>query len=151
MIQRIQSIYLLLATVAALSVLIAPCIILPGSEGCYIMDGMKIAECESGIVSSHPWGVAFFAIVSAALFVEAIFKYKNRQKQLRLVSGGMLFLLLLYITMIVYGYAFSSHATTGFKPSWGAMLPAVSYLLGWLARRAIKKDEALVKAADRIR
>ena len=103
MIQRIQSIYLLLATVAVLSILVAPCIILQGNEGDYIMDGMSFTECGSGIVSSHPWGVAFFIIVSAALFVEAIFTYKNRPKQLRLVSGGMILLLLLYITMIVYG------------------------------------------------
>lgn len=151
MIQRIQSIYLVLAAVAALAVLIAPCVTLPGEGGSYVMSGLEIAAADTGIATSHPWGVMFFAIGAAALLGVAIFKYSNRPKQMRMVSGGMLFLLLLYITMIVYGYAFSSHANTGFKPAWGAALPAVSYVMAWLARRAIGKDEELVKAADRIR
>lgn len=151
MIQRIQSIYLFFAAIIAIAVLFVPSIELLGEGVKYLMTGISFTTADGGSAISHPWGVAFFTSASVVLYVVAIFSFKNRQKQLRLVNSAMLFILLLYITMIVYGYAFSTHYATEFKPTPWALLPAVSYLLGWLARRAINKDEALVRAADRIR
>lgn len=157
MIQRIQSVYLLLAGLVLAFSFCTPQIVFCGA------DGDVATLCATGIASlsqtiaplgssiSTPWGVACFTIVACLMAFGAIFMFKNRKRQIKMVNGLLIAILLIYVSDLAYAYAFNAHHGTSMRGAWGVVLPFVAYVLCWLARRSVRKDEALVRAADRIR
>ena len=150
MIQRIQTVYLLLAVAALLA-----CLCLP--IGCLEPQGMGTATLwynlgllgEQGFVT-HP--IPFVGLVVAAGFsLLTIFQYRRRALQMRLCVVGIV------LCLLWYGYyAFSALASlpTGgvtFHLRFAACLPLVAIILLALARRGVKADDKLVKSMDRIR
>lgn len=151
MIQRIQSVYFLLAG------------ILPAFSFCvpmahYYNNGNEVASLYAasltsveGAVMNHPWGMLTFAVISIVMAFVCIFGYKNRMKQIAL--GGLLLtsLLLFALCYVAYGYYYGNDMAVRFLPTWGIVFPVVAFVFAILGRRAVRKDEELVRAADRIR
>lgn len=123
MIQRKQSVFLLLA--AILGVLI--------------------------IVNYPMWPLFLLVLVASSLTIFTIFKFKRRPLQARLsVLAAVLFLLWYPAVLLVNKFMMPSGLQFDMVNVWGA-LPAVSAILCILARKGIMDDERLVRAADRIR
>ena len=105
------------------------------------------------------WPLVVLAILCAAVAVACIFLFRNRTAQVRIVS--MCFLFNVVYAFLLFFWAVDSYAdlvASGFggakaAVTWalGAYLPLASLIFLFLAQRAIKKDEALVRAADRLR
>ena len=95
------------------------------------------------------WALFAILLVTCPMDLFAIFDYHNRRRQARFCMFSMLMIAGWYI---VYG-VFSQVLMTGFTfhVTFAACLPLVAFILLWLARHAILADEALVRAADRIR
>ncbi len=143
MLQRIQTIWLLLVAVCAfatysLSIYIG-----------YLPDGSskKFLIPDSFLLFPLVFGMGGLAIV-------CIFLFKKRKLQLRLCIIGIL----LSIAVIIAEY----FKTTDFKEinknifqsgsyQIGALIPFVIVILFYLAARGIYKDEKLVKSLDRLR
>ena len=97
-------------------------------------------------------------IVSALLCIAIIFLYKNRVRQMRWVALAFL-LCVLYIFLVFFwateaytkhiAYLFSAAPEVSY--SVGTWTPIVAAVLLFLAQRAIRKDEMKVRAADRLR
>lgn len=133
MIQRIQSIYLLLA--AVLSGVVA--FLVPF----FISD-------NSLYLLHFPVFTAGF-VLSALVSLYSIFRYKNRQQQVvsgrvNIIINFILFGLLVYHWYEVFGL---SPENVGL----GIYIPAIVIVLVSLANRGIMKDEMLVKSMDRLR
>lgn len=157
MIQRIQTIYLLLAVVLSVACL---CM----QIGTFSVDGMAVAR-EYNLwvmhVDNAPEHHFSFATVplfvvlllSAALGLYSIFAYRNRITQARFCVFNMLLVVGWYILYAVYGFVLidAGGNPVYFAPSFPAALPAVAFVFHLLARRGIMADERLVRAADRIR
>ena len=123
MIQRKQSVFLLLAVI--LGVLI--------------------------IVNYPMWPLFLLALVASSLSFFTIFKYKRRPLQARLsILAAILFVLWYPAVMLVNKFMMSTGLQYDIVNVWGA-LPAVSAILCLMARKGIMGDERLVRAADRIR
>lgn len=123
MIQRKQSVFLLLAVI--LGVLI--------------------------IVNYPMWPLFLLALVASSLSFFTIFKYKRRLLQARLsILAAILFVLWYPAVMLVNKFMMSTGLQYDIVNVWGA-LPAVSAILCLMARKGIIDDERLVRAADRIR
>ena len=123
MIQRKQSVFLLLAVI--LGVLI--------------------------IVNYPMWPLFLLALVASSLSFFTIFKYKRRPLQARLsILAAILFVLWYPAVMLVNKVMMSTGLQYDIVNVWGA-LPAVSAILCLMARKGIMDDERLVRAADRIR
>ena len=123
MIQRKQSVFLLLAVI--LGVLI--------------------------IVNYPMWPLFLLALVASSLSFFTIFKYKRRLLQARLsILAAILFVLWYPAVMLVNKFVMSTGLQYDIVNVWGA-LPAVSAILCLMARKGIMDDERLVRAADRIR
>ena len=152
MIQRIQSIYLLLAGLLPAFTFFVPSARLSSGEvwltvySCHY-DATQVAE----MAGTHPWGLMVWSSVAILLSLWAIMGYKNRKKQARKTLWAVACQVLWFVALGAYTYAIASR--TGFTPSVGVgcVFPLLSIVLLLLARRAICKDEALVRAADRIR
>lgn len=93
--------------------------------------------------------VLFFLMVAAFIFDGAsIFLYKNRKRQMRLVTLAIVVLVLWYLYLAVgikwnHLDAYQWHIST--------ILPLISIILNVLAHHGISADEKLVRSMDRIR
>ena len=79
-----------------------------------------------------------------------IFLFKNRMVQSKICLFNILLIIGWYAVLALYTFVLNDGMGT-FKPGFALILPAVSLILYVMARKAILADEALVRAADRIR
>lgn len=92
------------------------------------------------------WLLLAVLFISAALGIYTIFGYNNRKSQMKLCTFNILLLVGWFVLYIVL-----SQLALVAVFQWSALLPALSLLCYFLARRGIDHDEKLVRAADRIR
>ncbi|TFG78899.1 MAG: DUF4293 family protein [Flavobacteriales bacterium] len=136
MIQRIQTIYMLLTAVVSG---LLPFWVNLWSEA----DGTEIYARNEILVSVLFYGVAILALV-------AIVQYKNRKNQFVLNRLNMILSLFL-LGFFVYRSLNISGETSVSEKGIGMLIPLFSIVFLVLANRAIKKDEDLVKSVDRLR
>jgi hypothetical protein len=155
MLQRIQSIYLLLAGLALAALFFFPLV-----HNVYV-DSKPLTIMVTGVyedVNGQLTHTQFFTALTGATAIAAllplavIFGYKNRKQQINLCYAAMLLI-------IGYSYWTSQSVKTIVGDAdltlsnfgIGIILLSVSLLLIVLAQKAIQRDEKLVKSADRLR
>lgn len=150
MIQRIQSVYLLVVTI-----LLVVCMCTP--VGTYIAADYSISEFTNlsitspdGVKDYAPWALFAILLVGALLSFGTIFLFKKRMLQIRMTIFSTILLVGYYATLVTFIFMLKGEGMT-YSASWTICLPAVAIILNWLAIRAIGKDEVLVKAYDRLR
>lgn len=155
MLQRIQTVYLLLASLVIFSLFLFP-----------LVHNVYVAAVPSTIkvtgIFQYAGGTpahtqSFIPLIAATAIVAImplilIFLYKNRKQQVMLCY--------IYI-LVICGYSFwvaqTVKSVTGGADlttnnfGIGALLSSVSIVLMILAAKAIQRDEKLVKSADRLR
>lgn len=150
MIQRIQSVYLLLITVLAVVALCLP-------VGRFLQEGVLTAELYNLYVAPAqgeavyaPWALFALLLLVGVSSLGCIFLFKKRMLQVRITIFNALLLVGYYIA---YGvFAFMLGKTWGdFSLEWVAGLPAIALILDYLAFRAVMKDEMIVRSLDRLR
>ncbi len=150
MIQRIQTLYLLLVVIlGTLLCFFSPIQFLMPEGTEYI-----------SLMTLDKWALATITIVTPLLAFINIFLFKRRLLQARInimnvvLCLGYYALLALYTAFIVKGHEpLSEHTLEGaewYLTIWAA-IPLVNIVLIMMATRRILKDEALVRAADRLR
>jgi len=142
MIQRIQSIYLLLVIFLSIG---APFFLKLWVEADNEVFAFDLFAYES--ISYKLVPISF--IISALLALITIFRYNDRQQQFvlgRIIILINLFLLgiLIYLSLNIPGEIFSEKGI-------GMFIPSIVILFSVLANKAIRKDENLVKSVDRLR
>lgn len=150
MLQRIQTIYLLLVVIlGTLLCFFAPVQFLMPNGTEYI-----------ALQAFDKWPMAAITIVVPLLAMVNIFLFKHRLLQARLNIVNVIFclgyyaMLALYVSFIIKGYE-PLQETTLTNADWylnvWAGIPLINIVLTMMATRRILKDEALVRAADRLR
>lgn len=150
MIQRKQSVFLLLAFVASVVCL---CLPLGSFEPQAMGVGFKMYNLMVMLGSGADYsvcGLFGLLLISSVLSLVTIFLYNNRMLQSRMCLCNLFLLLAWYVVFGVETRNVIS-ADTMFHVSFAACLPAIAVILNFMARVAIIKDEKLVRAADRIR
>lgn len=147
MIQRIQSVFLLLTALLMGGTFLCPLV--------GITDGNTSLNFHSyGIGPDFPtWGVLSFAALSALLALVNIFLYKKRKLQVNIGYITALLIIVYYVTAMVYMNAFLARIEGEYtiNVQFGIILPVIALIFDLLAISRIKKDEKLVKSLDRIR
>lgn len=151
MIQRIQTVYLALAVL-----LLVLCCCMPLAEfepqgmGLpFVMYNLALLTGEGVAESYLPASLLLLVGITELVLISAIVGYRDRRKQMK-TCGFAMFFELLWIA--VYGvFALVLVPETTFHPCFSACLPVIALVLTWMAKRAIKKDDDLVRSADRIR
>lgn len=141
MIQRIQSIWLLIVALAAFAT--------------YTLT-LYIGKLADG--SSRPFLLAdnfllvIIIIALGTLAIVGIFLYKNRKLQFRLSVMGVIFSIgFLFMEYLkVEEFKKTNNILSG-SYQIGALLPVIMIIFFILAARGIYKDEKLVKSLDRLR
>ncbi|HOK38807.1 MAG: DUF4293 domain-containing protein [Bacteroidales bacterium] len=153
MIQRIQTVFLLLALAATLSFFFFPfgyIITKDASQIEVYTTGMQFnGEKIHSDYSLLPLFIMII-IINLVTFI-SIFLYKRRMLQIRL----NIFNLILQLGSIGVSFYFLTNAAgkfgTDYSTSILIILPAVAFIFTFLAIRAIARDEALVQSLNRLR
>jgi len=143
MIQRIQTIYLLIASLVSGGLIFVFDLWKNLKERVFTLD---LFQHDSTLLKSIP--IAF--IISAILSIAAIFLFKKRQ--LQFVIGRIIIIINFFILgLLIYLSLNLPGETLVSEKGIGMFLPILAILLVVLANKAIKKDEDLVKSVDRLR
>lgn len=139
MIQRIQSIYLAIATVLQGLLFAFPFASAEKTtEGAFI-DG-ELDLYDNG-------GLLTLSIIGILVAAFCIFLYNNRPLQMKISMAGIL-LSIAQLAVAAY-FAFGTGVSTAIGI--GFFLPILTVILYFLAYRGIKSDEDLVKSSNRLR
>lgn len=143
MIQRIQSIYLLLAAGTSFSLFGFDIADTPAPQP----ESSLFADASFSVFD-NPVLMAVFAL-AGVLFLVDIFLFRNRKLQ---VSLTQLATLIVGIGVGYGGYAWYTDASAAAAvPDIGIGMPLLSVIFAVLAVVGIKKDDKLVRSADRLR
>lgn len=165
MIQRIQTVLLLLVALCMALILAYPIWFeqSPDATKGIIVTALKMEVVDFGgtpldgsddiiVESTGTWYIAAMAILASIIAIFSIFQFKNRLNQMKL---GALNALIMSATLgvcfyKVYQFENLINPAAG-NFSLGFFLSAVAMILNILSNRFIRKDEKLVKSVDRIR
>ena len=141
MIQRVQTIWLLLAAIAGFIITKVPLY-----QGILAGQAVKKYFSTENLLLS---GVAIVAILSAII---AIFLFKNRSAQIKLTIFGIL-ASVAFIALEIWQAENFAKSNNVLKLSylWGSLLPVTMIFFFILAAVNIRKDTKLVKSLDRLR
>ncbi|MFV0522274.1 MAG: DUF4293 domain-containing protein [Mangrovibacterium sp.] len=148
MIQRIQTLYVLLS-----SILIGLLFALPFAE---IADATNQifefnafgVEGNAGLLQNG-WAVSLLIGIILILQIVVVFLFKNRILQMRILT--FVILLSLGLTGLLFFFVVKSFDDATISYQITMSFPIIAAILDYLAIRAIGKDEALIRSVDRIR
>ncbi len=159
MIQRIQTVWLLLALAFAVTCLCFPI-------GYYIADnGARLASvtnlwfayspefvCEEMVArTARPWALFGLLIIVSLLTFVNIFLFRRRALQMRLCSFCTILLVSWYLLYAFFAVVMGRGLEAHFRPEWAGALPFAALVMEYLAFRGVARDEALVRSLDRLR
>ncbi|MGK0324943.1 MAG: hypothetical protein ACJA2M_002965 [Polaribacter sp.] len=143
MIQRIQTIYLFLASVVSGGLIFVFNLWKTLKEQIFVLDLFSEELFAFKVIP-------FMFIASSILSLATIFLYKDRK--LQFVIGRIIILINLFLLgLLIYLSLTLPGETSVSEKGIGMFLPILVVLLIVLANKAIKKDEDLVKSVDRLR
>jgi amino acid transporter len=158
MIQRIQTVYLSLAFVATALLFAFPLAQFFSETGAYVFSVTGLKNMVPGDANAFnpiiflPLIIVVVGLAFLTLFT--IFQFKNRSFQIKLTSIGVLAaialimgIFFLYIPMIEK----KINIIPDYRKAFGIYLPLVALVFLVMANRAIKRDDKLVRSADRLR
>ena len=178
MIQRIQSVYLFVAAVLAVCLFcfpyaevtvngtlftitachLSPAVeMLPASYTLPFALSFRINDCSLPPLSvAAMLPLASVTLLAAVLCLIALFKYSNRTVQMKISKVAIYLQIVILVTMIAYFWGLSRTPNGGemtFNVNFRLpmVFPVINIILLVLAYRGIKKDDDLVKSADRLR
>ena len=132
MIQRVQSLFLFFAVLLNTVILFYAPIFINSEKNLTIMKDLQ---------NRFP---SLLLLISTLLVLFAIFQFKNRLRQLMIVNLSRLSIAISFFLLIIF-------KEEGNQLYYGSFLLILPYIILLLSAYFIKKDEKLVKSADRIR
>ena len=153
MIQRIQSVYLFVAAVLTFCLFVMPYVAIGNAFMMFNATVFRLSPAVPGMQTTTMFPLAAITLCAAVLCLIAIFMYGNRTRQMKVVKLNIALQVVLLIGMAAYmfGIKHSMGVEVAFSPKFAFAFPVVSAVLLFLAYRGIKKDDDLVKSADRLR
>ena len=155
MIQRIQTLYLLLATALMSLTLFLPLATI-WEGGNEMVVKAFFADGEMGFKAPLPIYMGIVLTAATLLPLVTIFLFKKRLAQIRLCVSAIVLLLGSAGFIALYCYRLCDvlsemFTNLNFTLGFASLMPVVTIIPVVLAIRGIAKDEALVRSLDRIR
>lgn len=147
MLQRIQTVYLVIAVVLLSMLYRFPLADISTGSEIFQFSINGIFKGSEMVFNGLPL-IAFLSLI-ILLHVFVIFMYKKRIRQMRVLGFTIILLLGLFGLFFYFAYAGFKGATVSFKIP--VAFPVIAAILDYLSIRDIGKDEALVRSVDRLR
>lgn len=151
MIQRIQTIYLILTIILAFLFLSGD--IIHFQNGTAIsLKGISTLQLEN---LSDPqlstWPLTLFSLIVPVIAFATIFLFRNRPLQMKFTLFLILMIIFQIGAVIYFTMAVDKTFRTELQPGIKLVFPVLMLIFSALAYRGINKDEELVKSYDRLR
>tara|TARA_B100000767_G_C19774375_1_gene541768 strand:- start:4257 stop:4649 length:393 start_codon:yes stop_codon:yes gene_type:complete len=130
MIQRVQSLLFFFSTIFSVTII-------------YTFPVLQIEE-TGYLLKDNFTSARLFVLLSAALSIFAIFQFKNRKRQQLVASLARLMITIAFFLIV---FIYRNEEVFGL----GTILLFVPFISLFVANLFIRKDDRLVKSADRIR
>lgn len=154
MIQRIQTIYLLVIALLTIAILFMPLAILQAGDQLFTFDVAGINTMTAQPELIYPtWGLFALTAIIALISLVTIFLFKKRILQIRLCIFNSLLMLGFYGLFVFFLFNVKGQFSLDFSYSlkFALAFPLVNIILEYLAIRNIGADEALVRSLERLR
>lgn len=154
MIQRIQSVYLFAAIVLTLCLFCFPYVEVLNGEITYATTTCYLSPSAIGLSKVVMMPLAIVTCLAVIICFITLFTFRNRTRQMKLTKISIYLQFLIFATMIAYIIGLSKALCADnlqFNLCFPMIFPIVNIILLVLAHRGIKKDDDLVKSADRLR
>jgi len=152
MLQRKQSLYLLIVFVLSIFLFTGPLAFVQLDNGGLYLKHSGVTDLDGNKLDIATWPLTVMISISTLLSFLTIFSYMNRARQMRLTLFLMFFNLGLIVLALYYAmHLMHNYNGVGYVFQWRVVIPPVMLVLLILAFLGIRKDDLLVKAADRIR
>ena len=160
MIQRIQTLYLLLVVALGITLCFVPVVQFVTPDGAEVVRAWELTALgmTETTVTELPaiqlnglWGLLLASALIPILALVDIFLYNKRLLQARLNIFTIMLCLGYYGVLAIYIYLAKLVIDVDVYVMGWACLPLVCLVLTVMATRRILKDEAMVRAADRLR
>lgn len=160
MIQRIQTIYLLIVVLLLAALFWLPYVSFDTAEQGVEMlaSGLYVMSDGASQHSQSIWQLTLLTLIAGAVVLINIFLFKRRLLQIRLCAVQIVLLLGLQVMLPLLGRAIAAQhfgadvfAVSACHWHLPTIFPLVGAILSYLALRAIGADEALVRSLDRLR
>ena len=161
MIQRVQSIFLLIAIIIPIVLIFLPLGYVDTDLARYVYNSISLKEMvPDGSSVIRLYYLAFCLLLTSGLSGVALFMYKKRVKQMQVVSFTMIvflitLMLILWVCPDIIFKKFFGARMEDFIFTFNTVpliiLIVIEAVCLFLANRFIKKDEELVRSADRLR
>lgn len=147
MIQRIQTLYLLISIIILGLLFILPFAEIAAGNDIYLFNYKGILL--DGVLKENGIAISIFISLIIGIHVYVISNYKKRIRQMRL----LVFTIILLIGLFGLFFFFTSYSFENAQISYKISMsfPLIAIILDYLAIRGIGKDEALIRSIDRIR
>jgi hypothetical protein len=147
MIQRIQTVYILLSAILIGLLFSLPFAEIAFNDQLYLFDIRGIVRNDT--VQENGLPLALLTGLILLLHVYTLFIYKKRILQIRILIFTILLMVGLFGLFYFFTYYAFDDAQISFKMT--VIFPLVAVILDYLAIRNIGKDEALIRSINRIR
>ncbi|MDO4757536.1 MAG: DUF4293 domain-containing protein [Parabacteroides sp.] len=153
MLQRIQTVYLLVIVALTVAMLFLPLAVLQSGDQLFAFDAAGISTMAEQPELIYPtWGLFALAVVISLLAFLIIFLFKNRVLQIRLCVFNAILMLGFYGLFAFFCWNVKGQMeAASMSLKFALSFPLVSLILNYLAIRNIGADEALVRSLDRLR
>lgn len=149
MLQRKQSLFLIAAMFLIVSNLFVPFI----SSQDLIFNSFRIDNLSTDaniVINTFP--IAIYAIILVLVHLFAFFLFKNRPLQMRITMLSLLLSIAFYGIILFYHFMSQSQIKMEFNQyGFGLITPILAAVFDFMAYNGIKKDEKIVRDADRFR
>ena len=150
MLQRIQTLFLLLASVCMLVATVTPLASFFYNGDPVVFEAMGMYR--SGDLESSTWALFAIGAISALLPIVTVFLYKTRILQIRISIFNIFLMVGFYLYFGFLIFNINPEAGLQFqKIGIGAIMPVIAIILTYLAIRRIGADEILVRSFHRLR
>ena len=155
MIQRIQSVYLFLVLDFTLLFLFFPLGSIDTGTDSFVIKTWGVSPDSEQIIGDYNNLLGFISLVMAfivmILTVYITLQFKNRVLQIKLGKINILIHMIMVVSAFFYLDTLKKGIEVFFSYGVAIIFPLLSMILILMANRAIKKDEELVRSADRLR
>lgn len=155
MIQRIQSIYLLLIALGSTICLRTNILTFSEKSGSAIILNFNRILRETGIqtfeLNCNIFPLTLLFILIPVISIVTIFLFKNRKIQIYLVKTLIIIIITFIAASVIYGYMIINEYDAVIIPGYKMVIPVLIAVFAFLALRGIRKDDNLVKSYDRLR
>ena len=152
MIQRIQSLYLLLISGLMSALAVLPLGLLTGDDIRVEVGAFGFTVLQGSFQSSFPvWVMGALAVLSAFMAFITIFLYKKRSFQTTLCTLNGVLMVLFAITYFILYLVGLKGVDLDFSLNATVVLPVVGLVFNIMATKAITKDIELLSSLNRLR